>query len=91
MSDLPKVSACPYCNYIADRVTLAPVQKVQPGDVAICHACGGMSIISETLGLRLPTELEILEIRSGPDWPRVREISQKIGAMKDRPKPPRHS
>jgi hypothetical protein len=51
-------SACPYCGAENNRATSLCGAAPLPGDVSICVSCQGVSVFSEVLLLRKPTEAE---------------------------------
>lgn len=70
---------CPTCHttlYEAtEGTTTQDKHPPRAGDIAICWHCGEILLVDDISVVRLPTDTELIEIKSSKQWPAVEEIS----------------
>lgn len=71
--DHPLTLTCPYCGKLNTHHTNTDGDKApEDGDIAVCIDCGGAGIFDmHERCLRLPTEIEVGEMRESPEVRRV--------------------
>lgn len=87
---MPIEAVCPECGYAVDDATVVEDGKLggdtrpASGNIAICIQCAGLGVYTEngngTLGLRLPTFEEKVELSEDEEITKVRAtiVSQSI-------------
>ena len=70
--------ACPFCGHLLDMAMCSPSTPEatpSPGDLSLCINCGGLTIFTEDMGMRVPTDAEMAQAMSYP------EVVQAIAAI----------
>lgn len=76
-------SRCPGCGHEVDRAGgMQDAEPPTPGAISICISCGYLSIFTEDLALRPPTEAELAEIRADTTaWPIIQRARQNVARL----------
>ena len=75
---------CPYCGANLDAATAADLGPSRPvaGDLTVCAYCAGFLVYAASGAVRLPTDVELVELANVPELARARSMVLAIIAAR---------